>query len=83
MRALERATATSAEAPEALKLMVLRESRPTAITVSNIIRLSVTTRAKPFLVFERARFGEWVFMQAILTFATSLTARLDPPYVIT
>ena len=54
MRALARAAALSEEFPDALKVMLLSDKSPTAITVSKIIRLSVTTRAKPFLVLDTA-----------------------------
>ena len=49
-----RAAALSEEFPDALKVMLLSDKSPTAITVSKIIRLSVTTRAKPFLVLDTA-----------------------------
>lgn len=47
-RALARAFAPANPRSELLSDIVDRLSKPTAITVSRISRLSVTTRAKPF-----------------------------------
>ena len=48
-RALDRAVANAAPWLEALREMLERVSRPTAMTVSKIINDRVTTSAKPFL----------------------------------
>ena len=46
-RALDRAVAIASPWPVARNVMLDRVSKPTAITVRRIIKLRVTTKAKP------------------------------------
>jgi hypothetical protein len=54
MRALARAVALFPDEDDDLREMELRESRPTAMTVSRIISDKVTIRAKPLFVRDGA-----------------------------
>ena len=49
MRALARALAISIEPDELRRLMLLKPRSPTAMTVSRIIKVRVTTNAKPLI----------------------------------